>query len=74
MYKSPKAEESLFWKQWAASTDCVPQVRALCMAHTSEQADTPICPKCSLAKVFPGFLHWHLLLELCPSATNMTHL
>lgn len=57
MYNSPKAERSLFWKQWAASTDCVAQVHVLRMAHASEQADAPICPQCSLAKVFPGFLH-----------------
>lgn len=43
------------------------------MAHASEQTDTPICPNYSLAKVFPGFLHGHIFLKLCPSATNITH-
>lgn len=47
---------------------------ALRMAHASEPADTPICPNYSLAKVFPGFLHWHIFLKLCPSATSITHL
>lgn len=73
-YSSPKAGKALLRRQWAAGTDCVTQVPALRMARTSEQADTPICPDCSLAKVFPGSLHGHISLELCPAATSFAHL
>lgn len=53
---------------------CRTGARALCVraARTSEQADTPICPRCSLAKVLLGFLHWLISPELCPPAT-VTH-
>lgn len=74
MYNSPKAEKSLFWKQWAASTDCVAQVRCAPYGSCFWADRRSNLPNYSLAKVFPGFLHWHSLLELGPSATNITHL
>lgn len=63
----------LFWKQWAASTDCVAQVWcAPYGSHFWTGRHSNLSPHrlARLATVFPGFLHWHLLLKLCPSVQS----